>query len=151
MRNYRGCAMPTNTRLAVALHILSGLAYRATSGKSGATSAELAKSVNTNPVVVRRILGELAKAGLVTSTGGRGGGYELARDPARIRLDAVLVAIEPEGLFSVHENPANRACTVSCGIKPALGQLFERADHALRDHLRGTTLADFLRRVESAG
>jgi Rrf2 family protein len=139
--------MTNSARYAVALHVLVGLANL---GPDGATSERLAGSVNTNPVVLRRILGLLVKAGLVVGQGGRNGGYHLAREPKSITLDSVLKAVEPDGLFSVHENPPNRVCQVSCSIKEVLGGVFARAEASLHDRLRETTVADLLRRVESA-
>lgn len=133
--------MAANTRFAVALHLLVALAHV---GEDGATSEELARSVTTNPVVVRRLLGLLAKAGLVRGRGGRSGGYELARKPAKIALDAVFRAVEPDGVLALHENPTNEACVVSCGIKTALGAVFADAHKALGERLRKTTVADLL-------
>jgi len=139
--------MTTSSRYAVALHVLVALANV---GGEGATSERLAKSVNTNPVVVRRILGLLVQAGMVAGKGGRGGGYQLARKPKRIALDAVLRAVEPQGIFPLHENPENKACTVSCGIKEVLGGVFARAETSLQERLRETSVADLLRRVAAA-
>jgi Rrf2 family protein len=139
--------MTTSSRYAVALHVLVALANL---GGEGATSERLAGSVNTNPVVVRRILGLLVQAGIVAGKGGRGGGYRLAREPRRIALDAVLKAVEPDGIFPVHSNPANRACQVSCTIKEVLGGVFARAETSLHERLRETNVADLLRRVESS-
>lgn len=139
--------MTTSTRYAVALHVLVALAHRA---PDGGTSEQIAGSVNTNPVVVRRILGMLVKAGLVSGQGGRSGGYRLAREPRKIALDAVLKAVEPEGVFGIHENPPNRVCFVSCGIKDILGGVFARAEASMHERLRETSVADLLRRVESS-
>lgn len=139
--------MTTSSRYAVALHVLVALAHL---GADGATSERLASSVNTNPVVLRRILGSLAKAGLVEGRGGRNGGYRLAREPRKIALDAVLKAVEPDGIFPVHENAPNRVCQVSCQIKEVLGGVFARAEASMHERLRETTVADLLRRVESA-
>jgi len=139
--------MTTSSRYAVALHVLVALANL---GEQGATSERLSGSVNTNPVVVRRILGMLVEAGIVAGKGGRGGGYHLARDPRRIALDSVLKAVEPEGIFPVHENRENQACKVSCSIKEVLGGVFARAESSLHERLRETSVADLLRRVESA-
>ncbi|MBK7642296.1 MAG: Rrf2 family transcriptional regulator [Planctomycetes bacterium] len=139
--------MTTSSRYAVALHVLVALAHL---GGEGATSERLAGSVNTNPVVVRRILGLLAGAGIVEGKGGRGGGYRLAREPRRIQLDAVLKAVEPAGIFPVHENLENKACKVSCQIKEVLGGVFARAENSLHERLRETTVADLLRRVETS-
>ncbi|MBL8863917.1 MAG: Rrf2 family transcriptional regulator [Planctomycetes bacterium] len=139
--------MTISSRYAVALHVLVALAQRA---PEAGTSEEIAGSVNTNPVVVRRILGALAAAGFVAGRGGRNGGYRLARDARKITLDAVLRAVEPDGVFGLHENPPNRACFVSCAIKEVLGGVFARAEGALHERLRATTVADLLRRAASA-
>jgi Rrf2 family protein len=139
--------MTTSSRYAVALHVLVALAHRA---PGSATSEDLAGSVNTNPVVVRRILGALAEAGIVEGRGGRNGGYRLAREPRAITLDKVLRAVEPDGILGIHENAPNRACFVSCAIKEVLGGVFARAEGALLDRLRETTVADLHRRAASA-
>ena len=138
---YSGYRMAANTRFAVAVHVLVALAYL---GQSGATSVELANSVNTNAVVVRRILGALARAGLVTGRGGRTGGYTLARAPGRITLELVFKAVEPEGVFALHENPTNRACEVSCQIKGLLTNVFDGVQKAFEQHLRRTSIADLV-------
>ncbi|HTF88332.1 MAG TPA: Rrf2 family transcriptional regulator [Planctomycetota bacterium] len=133
--------MAASTRFAVAVHVLVALAYL---GEQGATSEELARSVNTNAVVVRRLLGALAKAGLVSGRGGRSGGYTLARAPGRITLELVFKAIEPEGVLALHENPTNRACEVSCQIKGLLGTVFDGAQRAFEQRLRRTSIADLV-------
>ena len=73
--------MSRSARFSVALHVLAHLA----DAEEPQTSEHLAECVGTNPVVVRRTLGGLREAGLVTSTRGTGGGWALARDPARQR------------------------------------------------------------------
>lgn len=138
--------MAANTRFAVAVHVLVALAYR---GADGATSEELSRSVTTNAVVVRRLLGLLSKAGLVRGRGGRNGGYELALAPSRISLEQVFRAVEPEGVLALHENPTNRACAVSCQIKGLLGAVFADAHKALEQRLRKTTVADMLGRTQA--
>jgi len=137
--------MAANTRFAVAVHLLVALAFR---GEAGSTSEELSRSVTTNPVVVRRLLGLLGKAGMVRGQGGRSGGYALARSPERIRLEQVFRAVEPEGVLAMHENPTNRACVVSCQIKGLLGAVFADAQKALEQRLRRTTVADLLARSQ---
>lgn len=139
--------MTTSTRFAVACHVLVALAHRAT---ESVTSEAIAGSVNTNPVVVRRILGLLVQAGFVEGRGGRNGGYTLARDPRKLALDQVFRAVEPDGVLGVHENPENRVCFVSCAIKEILGGVFARAEASMLERLHETTIADLLRRATSA-
>ena len=138
--------MAASTRFAVAVHVLVALAYL---GDAGATSEALSRSVTTNPVVVRRMLGLLVKAGLVEGRGGRSGGYCLARAAGRITLEQVFKAVEPEGVLALHENPTNRACVVSCQIKGLLGAVFADAHKALGQRLRKTTVADLLAQTQA--
>jgi len=78
--------------VAVAIHILLLLASDSLDGP--ATSLRLAGSVNTNPVVVRRITGLLARAGLIRVRRGPGGAM-LARLPSAITLGDVWCAMNP--------------------------------------------------------
>jgi Rrf2 family protein len=136
--------MSASTRFSVAVHLLCALAWL---GEQGATSAELAESVNTNPVVLRRVLGQLAEAGLVQGQPGRRGGYTLGKRPERISLRDVYRALGESGPLALHEHPENEACPVSCGIKPLLGGVLERADRALQDELARTRIADLVGRM----
>ena len=63
--------MATNSRMASAVHIMSFVAY---AGDEGTTSEAIAKSLQTNPVVVRKILKLLERAGLIALRQGRHGG-----------------------------------------------------------------------------
>jgi DNA-binding IscR family transcriptional regulator len=75
--------MSGNSRFPVAVHVLTALAYR--DGES-LSSTRLAESVRTNPVVIRRLLIRLGKAGLVEAQVGKSGGVRLARRPESITL-----------------------------------------------------------------
>ena len=70
-----------NSKLTVGIHILTLLA---SSPGEAQTSEYIAGSVNTNPVVIRRLLGLLREAGIVESQGGHGGGWRLQRPAERI-------------------------------------------------------------------
>jgi Rrf2 family protein len=89
-----------SSRVAVAVHVL---AYMAWKRSEAVTSERIAASVNTNPVVVRRIVGALRNAGMVTVQPGVGGGATLAREPRDITLLDVYRAVEDgDELFSLH-------------------------------------------------
>ncbi|MBW8268187.1 Rrf2 family transcriptional regulator [Caldovatus aquaticus] len=128
------------TRFAVAVHILLLLAIERT---GQATSARIAASVNTNPVVIRRIAGRLARAGLIRVRRGPGGA-ELARPPESITLAEVWRAIHPPGtpLLSMHR--PNREDPVGGRVPELLGPAFRAAEQAMLDRLSGTTLASLL-------
>src|SRR5690348_15270494 len=105
-----------NSRFTVAVHLLSLLAARREGlldeQTKPMTSEFASESVNTNPVVVRRILGSLRKQGLVSSQPGPAGGWFLERAPEMISLREVYVAIQEEPLFSMHHRSPSAACPI---------------------------------------
>ncbi len=112
------------------------------------TSLRLARSVNTNPVVVRRIAGQLARAGLIQVRRGPGGA-ELARAPGEITLEDVWAAVNANGglvLLPVHRNP-DPECPVGRVVRPLLTEAFGHAEAALHEQLAATTLAALMMRV----
>ena len=68
--------MKRNSRLSLALHTLSHMAGEPDRVR---TSADIADHAGTNPVVVRRVLGKLREAGLLSSEKGHAGGWRLAK------------------------------------------------------------------------
>ena len=134
--------MAANSRLAVAAHIVSVLASRR---DQFVPSALVAGSVNTNPVVVRRILAALTRAGILESEKGPTGGSRLIRCPDEVTLWDLSLAMGEEHLFAVHKNPANPKCPVSCRIKDTLGAAFGKAEKAARTELGRVTVEMLLK------
>ena len=128
----------------VATHVLTLLAY---GGRKAMTSEFIAGSVNTNPVVVRRILGLLARAGLVATLEGAGGGVRLAKPAAEIDLRAVYAAVESDPLFALHPSDPNPLCPVGGTIQAVLTPTLDAAESALLGSLGKTTVADLLVRA----
>jgi Rrf2 family protein len=136
--------MAANTRFAVALHLLAALGY---AGEARSSEELGAGTVGTHPVVLRRILSRLVKAGLVEAQAGRSGGFRLSRPPAAIDLAAVYRAVEDDGLFAVHENAVVKSCPVSVAIRPVLTGVFDGAESAVKRYLAGKRLSDLLDRI----
>lgn len=90
------------TQYATTLHILILLAAE---GEESHTSTSLAARMDTNPVVLRRMIADLAEAGLVETRRGAGGGVSLAMDPEDITLGQVADIIEADMTFEVHHVP----------------------------------------------
>jgi Rrf2 family protein len=137
--------MRESYRFSMAVHVLTVLAHQAREGHAGPmTSADMADSINTNPVIVRRLLASLAQAGLIETRPGNGGGAWLARDAARITLEEVHRAVEPgAGLIAMHDN-TNRDCPVGAAIGDVLAGAIQRAEAALHAALGEITLADIV-------
>ena len=131
--------MTGNTRFAASVHILAYLAYRQ---GSAVPSAEIASSVDTNPVVIRRLLSSLVKARLVHPTKGASGGFALASTPENISLRDVYRAVEPQPNRGLDHFFPNHRCPVGAKIGSILQNVFLKAHAGMEGELARVTLAD---------
>ncbi len=140
--------MSDSQRFPVAAHVLAYLAHKgAFSPPAAVSSAALAASVPTNPVVVRRVTAMLARAGLICTRTGAGGGAWLTRAPETITLDLVLRSVNGCAHLGVPTLGA-KGCPVSEHIPRAVAAAIKAADTAAADRLSHVTVADLL---EGAG
>ena len=134
--------MKISSRFSVAVHMLSVLDI----GKDlVCTSEVIASSVNTNPVVIRRVTGMLKKAGLVSVNAGCGGA-NLLKPVEDITLLDVYKAVEvvKEGqLFKIHED-SDPNCKVGSKIHFVLEGVLHRTKTAMEMELRSVTIADIV-------
>ena len=133
--------MSANSRMTVAVHILSFMTLWEQKHSEPAISERIAESVNTNPVVIRRLLGLLQKAGLVKSRRGIDAGWRLARRPTAITMLDVYKAVEDAPLFALHASPPNPECPIGRGVQPALKKVYGALETQFRQRLLRTTLA----------
>lgn len=140
--------MAANSRFAVATHILAAVASK---GGESVSSAYLGSSVNTNPVIIRRILGDLQKAGLVETFSGKTGGARMAKKASQISLYDVFVAVDGGDLFAYNPNSPNRECPMSCQMKSVLEPIFESAEAALAKDLKRVSIADIVSDLKKKG
>ena len=125
----------------MAVHVLTFLA-----SKEGdrVTSADLAGSVNTHPVIVRRLLLALQRAKRVDTYKGAGAGSRLNHAPRHISLAEVYRAVEVGEAFAMPVRKPDTNCPVGHGILQAPKPVFVSAQSALEQDLEKTTLADVL-------
>jgi Rrf2 family protein len=136
--------MAVNSRMASAVHIMSFVAY---AGDEGTTSEVVAKSLQTNPVVVRKILKLLEREGLVALRPGRHGGVSLQRPASRITLGDIYKAVESEtGVFAMRDQ-VHKGCAVAGAMKQRLGPIFSAANDAVERALSKTSLTELIRGV----
>ena len=140
--------MPTSTRFAVAIHVLTALAV---SGDKPMRSEDLAFSANTGAVVIRGLLSRLGQAGLTRSQMGAGGGALLAKQPQDIKLLDVYYAVEDPELFSMHRTPPCENCAVGGNILEAIRPILSRARQALETELAQASIADTAAEVARLG
>jgi Rrf2 family protein len=129
--------MTGNSRFAVSLHILTYLAYRA---GASVPSAEIAASVDTNAVVIRRLLSALVKARLVKTQKGASGGFALASTPENISLLDVYRAVEPQPDHGLRHFAPNHKCPVGAKIESILQGIFFKAQAGMEAELGHVTL-----------
>ena len=137
--------MSDSQKFPVAAHALAYLAHKAALAPEGAiSSAELAASMPTNPVVVRRVTAMLAKAGLIATRAGANGGAWLLMPADAIRLDQVLHAVE--GCAHLGKAPLGvEGCPVGERIPKRVAEALKAADAAANERLSLITVADLLR------
>ena len=133
--------MSANSRLTIATHTLAWMAGNEHMGAEWATSEQIAGSVRTNPVVIRRLMAQLEKAGIVESRCGPGAGSRLAHLPEQIPLRQIDDALGGDAMFAMHRNEPSPICPIAQGIRPALAPVYARVDDAIRRELERTTLA----------
>ena len=137
--------MAANSQFSIAVHMLTMLA-----GSEGENvkSECLAGSVNTNPVVIRRLMCQLAGANIVVSQTGAAGGTRLAKKPADIRLDEVYRAVSHGEVFALHPNTPNQDCPIGKNIEAVLCSLQKEIDRSIGDKLAQYTLQTVIEKIE---
>ena len=110
-------------------------------------SRTIAASVNTNAVVVRRLLVALRQAGLIATATGKHGGATLAKSPKQVSLLDVFDAVQPRHVIAVNDRTVLKRCPVSCCMKGIMTEVSQQAERAMRKQLRGVTLDQVVRKI----
>lgn len=143
--------MKRNSQLSGVLHVLLHMAEQ----KSPVTSDLLAKAMQTNPVVIRRIMAGLREQGYVRSEKGHGGGWSLACDLRKVTLRDIHDALGSPSLLAVGNRAETPGCLVEQAVNAALDKSFEDAKALLLSRLGEVTLAalsaDFHKRLTASG
>lgn len=138
--------MSISSRFTVGVHILALIELN----KEGISSSEyLAGSVNTNPTLIRKIMGMLKKAKLIQVHPGIAGA-KLAKEPSNITLLDVYKAVDvvqEKELFSVHEN-SNPDCPVGRNIQDSITPVLSTAQLALEKELKNVTIEDIIKDIK---
>lgn len=102
------------------------------------TAAALAEQTRIAAPTVSKLLKQLHRAGLVSSTRGLHGGYQLARPAAQISAAAILDALEgPVALTDCAAGHGNCEIEETCRV----GRVWQRLNLAIRRALYDVSLA----------
>lgn len=138
--------MAASSQFSIAVHILVMLAK---SVGENVKSEYIAESVNTNAVVIRRLLCDLQQANLVVSQKGAAGGTVLAKRGDDINLNDIYQAVSTGEVFSLHRQKPSQDCPVGKNIEAVLCNLQKSIDSAVEEKLKRYSLADILKSVET--
>jgi len=143
--------MKRDSRLSGVLHVLLHMAE----ADGPVTSEALARAMQTNPVVIRRIMAGLREGGFVRSEKGRGGGWSIGRELAAITLRDVYDALGQPQFFATGNRTEAPGCLVEQAVNAALGDAFSEAKSLLLERFGAVTLAqlsaDFHARMVASG
>lgn len=138
--------MKRDSRLSSVLHALLHMAEC----DGLMTSEELALCLDTNPVVVRRTMGLLREAGIVSSVRGHAGGWQICVDLSTITLRQLHEALGEPAVFAIGNRNEATSCLVEQAVNAALADAFAEAEALLLQRFQDITLAelaaDFTRR-----
>lgn len=129
--------MKRDSRLSSMLHLML---HMANAGRP-LTSEELARMLQTNPVLVRRTLAGLRERGLVSSEKGHGGGWVITRPLDATTLYDVYEALGEPELFAIGHRSAQSKCLVERAVNESLDQTLADAEAMVLARLREVTLA----------
>lgn len=130
--------MRRDSRLSGVLHVLLHMAEH----PGPATSDALARAMDTNPVVVRRVMAGLRERGYVRSEKGHGGGWTLACHLSEVTLLDIYRALGGRSLLAIGNRAESPGCLVEQAVNAALGSAFEDAEARLLARFGAVTLAD---------
>ncbi|MBE7369006.1 Rrf2 family transcriptional regulator [Ramlibacter pallidus] len=143
--------MKRDSRLSGVLHCLLHMAEL----REPVTSEWLAQAMQTNPVVIRRLMGGLRDAGFVASAKGHGGGWVLTCPMEQITLRDIHEAVGAPALLAVGHREESPGCLVEQAVNAALEHAYRDAEALLLERLGTVTLAalsrDFHRRMLESG
>lgn len=139
-----------DVRFPTALQIMLSLTLAREEGVPMLSSSHLAAGVGSAASLVRKLLAQLAKDGLVTGVAGRSGGVRLARPAFRITLAEIYRSVMQGGpLWSARTDIPHR-CIVSTHMDDFFAKLTSEAEAAMLVSLSSKTLASSLQEMRAA-
>lgn len=136
--------MRISTRFSDSIHILAFI--ETFKGKIPLSSENIASSVETSPVVVRRLMGKLRGAGLIKTVHGSAD-PKLIREPKDISLYDIFLAVEEEQHIFTIDPKTNPECIVGGNIQSTLNEFYQQAETAAKAKLATITLQDILNSI----
>jgi FeS assembly SUF system regulator len=124
-----------------AVVLMTAAARQPTGARLSAT--ELSADTGVPLPTAQKLMGQLAIAGLLSSSRGVGGGFALAKAPAEISLADIVEAVEGPIALTMCSDSNNHECILDahCRVKPHIGIV----GNAVRGALRAVRLTELAR------
>ncbi len=135
--------MQANSRFTIAIHICLFLKFK---GEVLVSSQQIAESVKTNPVVIRRLVGNLRDTGIIKSVAGAKGGFLLNKPANKINLWDIYLAIRENDFF--YKPKPNPECKVSSNLAVLVDDSYRQAELSMKTTLGKVTIADLNSRLD---
>ncbi|NVC95089.1 HTH domain-containing protein [Vibrio natriegens] len=129
--------MNLDSRLSRVLHILLHLTHE----NKPMSSQHFATMLGTQSAVIRRTMAGLNKAGYITSTKGKNGGWSISCDLEKVTLLDIYQAIGEPKVFSIGFDNQNPNCLVEKSVNTSLNEALQEAEALLLKRLSQVTLA----------
>lgn len=136
--------MKISTKFSDSIHLLAFI--HIFQDKIPLTSDNIASSIETSPVMVRRLMIDLRKAGLLETTHGSAD-PKLAKPVNEISLLDVYLAVEKDKHLFEIDRTTNPECPVGGNIQPVLEEYYAQAETAAKAKLEQTKLSDVVNTI----
>ena len=140
--------MRISVKCSSAIHAL--LMISVLSAQRKVTSEFLASSIGSNPVEIRKLLGGLKRAGIISIARGTGGAT-LEKAPKDITLLDIYSAVDEaslDELIGVHAHAVEQ-CPFGRNIYDVLAEPYAEISNAVREKMQAITLEQLLARLEA--
>ena len=128
--------MRASSKFTIAIHICIYLDY---SNDELVSSQTLAESVKTNPVVIRRLIGQLRRQGIVGSVAGAKGGFYLAKPVDQLTLWDIYLVVRDDEFFN--KPKVNPDCVVSSNLAVLVDDIYSESEHSMKNSMEKVTVA----------
>lgn len=135
--------MRVSTRFSDSIHIL---AFIEIYQEKKLSSELIANSIETSPVVVRRLMSTLRGAGLIATKKGTAE-PKLAKESKQITLLDVYLAVEKDRQLFTLDTNTNPECIVGGNIQKVLGAYYEDAKMAALRKFNNVSLQDIIESI----
>ena len=139
--------MSASTKLSNSVKALYFLAMHSPEPQSSNT---ISKSTGVNASKIRKLLSDLAKVGIVTTTQGARGGFVLARQPQDIHLQEIYCAIEDRKAFHLDVTEIHGKKHAAEGVNVYFLQLFSDIQVEIEDKMRKISLKSIMENISSS-